>query len=234
MKLNEQQLFDYIYCPTRYDIKHEKRIDIQEPISMARLLGKVGKYFYVNLFNQKVCSTSELKNKWDSICKQYPDFIDQKEAIAGWGAIVNMYNWAAKEQLVIADIDTKYTIVIDHIELEGNMDPIIRNKKNKFELLSTNFSTKIPDPIEIDMKLKHTLDSYAFRALTQHDIDAIKVHHVRTDKDILSYRTEPDYRRLLSTIKSVEKGIEQKIFFPRETALCNTCTAKQYCRFWYQ
>lgn len=232
MQVTEQQIFDYIFCPTKYDIKYNRQIPIQDPISLPRLLRKVSKFFYLQLVNGKVPSINELKNKWDSVCKANSDFIDSKKNIAGWGLIIQLVDWARKEQIMVVDVDTQFKLISGPVEVTGQMETILIRKDRKSELLITNFADKIPDQIEMDMKLKHSLDAAAFKTITGNHLDGIRIRSVKHDKDILTTRSDPDFLRLDSTIQSVAKGIKNNIYYPREQNLCSSCTAKQYCRFW--
>lgn len=234
IELTESQMFDYIFCPAKYDIKYNRRIDIQEPISLPRLLSRVSKFFYTSLVNGKVPSINELKNKWDSISRQYPNFVDSKKNIAGWGMIVNLTQWAAKEQIMVVDVNTFYQLTVGSVSLKGNLETVLVRPDKKSELLITSFSDKVPDQIETDMKLKYTLDAAAFKVLTQKPLDGIRVHSVKSDKDIITTRSEPDFKRLDTTIRNVGRAIEGQVFYPREQNLCSTCTARQYCRYWYK
>lgn len=234
MRMTETQMFDYIFCPAKYDIKYNRGIDVADPISMPRLLSRVAKFFYMNLVNGKVCSVNELKNKWDSICKEYPDFVDSKKNVAGWGMIISMMQWASKEQIMVVDVNTFYRLNVGGVEVDGNLDAVLMRPDKKSELLITSFSDRIPDQIETDMKLKYTLDAAAFKVLTGKQLDGIRVHGVKSDKDIITVRSEPDFKRLDTTIRNVGRAIEANVFYPREQNLCTTCTARQYCKYWYK
>jgi hypothetical protein len=231
MKMTEQQMFDYMFCPAKFEMRHIRGIDIPEPVTMQRLLNKVAKYFYMNLFNGKVCTMNEIKGKWDSICTAYPDYIDQKKALLGWGLIINLLKWASGNEISILDIDTNYNIVVDGVELVGCMEPILFTN-NKMELLVSNFGDKLPDQTELDMKLKYTLDCLAFKTTHNRELHGIKIRCVKHDKDMTTTRIEPDYNRLRTTIKSIGKSIHNNIYYPRENNLCGACNAREYCKYW--
>jgi ASC-1-like (ASCH) protein len=234
MRITEAELFEYIFCPARYEMKYVKKIDLPEYNSMDKMLNKVAKFFFVNLLNGKVCSVNELKNKWDSICKANPDFIDAKKSIAGLGLIVNLADWASKERLSVIDIDTKFNLVIDGVVIEGYMGgPILSRPNGGLELLITSFSSRIPDQVDIDMKLKYSLDALAFAEVLNKDLDGIRVHSVKSYKDLKTIRSKEDFNRIKRTVKSVAKGIENEIYYPRENVLCSTCNANAYCKMWH-
>lgn len=232
MKLTEQQLFEYIFCPARYDIKFNKKIDIEEHISMPILLNKVSRYFFVNLLNGKIPSIQELKSKWDSICTANLERVDAKTNIEGWGLIINMINWASRNKIVVLDMDTMYNISIGDVELSGQMGTILAAGNNKMELFVPNFSNKTPDQTEVDMKLKYTVDMYAFEKTYNRELQGIHIKTFKNDKDLYSYRTHPDFIRLEDTITGVANGIKANAFYPRENVLCGSCRAREYCKYW--
>lgn len=233
MKLTEQQLFDYIYCPAKFDMKYIKNIDLKDPVTMSNMLKIVSKYFYANLLNGKICTVNDLKAKWDSVCKANASYFENnKKVLEGMGLIINMINWASRNEIVLLDIDTKYNIVIDDIEFEGNMNPILASNNNKTEILISDFSSKMPDQIVIDMNLKNTIDAYAYKTLFNKDIDCIRVHNMKNNTDFITMRNKDDYNRLVSTIKGVAAGIKNNVYYPREQILCTSCNARQYCKYW--
>lgn len=236
MVINEQQLFDYITCPAMYDVKHNKHIQIGETVSTAKLLNKVAKYFYVNLLNGKVPSSNDLKKKWDSVCNQYIDYVDSKKSLEGMGLIMKLLQWAGSEEIIVVDIDSPYRLMfksnIGPIELIGDMGAILSLPNNKYELLITDFSNKIPDQTIVDMKLKYTLDSYAFQGVYNRQVDGIRVRNVKNAKDFLTFRSQDDYRRLEQTVANVATCISQNLYYPRESIMCASCNAKEYCKVW--
>lgn len=233
MKLTEQQLFDYIHCPTKYHIKYIMKIDIQESISMTKLLNVMSRYFYLNLFNGKVPTYDELRKKWDSLCETHSHYMDHKKVLSGWGQIVKFVQWAEREKIIVGDIESKYMFPIDKVEFYGNIEAILIKPNKEIELLTTSFSERSLDRTDIDMKLKHTMDYVGFKALYGVPPTGIKIHSVKYDEDLFTNRTQPDIVRLTNTISNVAKSIEDKIFYPRESSFCSSCTAKQYCKYWH-
>ena len=237
MVITEQQLFDYISCPALYDFRHNKNIRIIDPVSMPKLLKKVAKYFYFNLLGGKVPSGNDLKKKWDSICNINPDYIDAKKNLEGLGFIMKLLQWASGEQIIVIDIDSQYNLNLSStstgpIELIGNMGTILALPGDSYELLVTDFSNKLPDQTLVDMKLKYTLDNYAFKSVYKKPIAGIRIRNVRHAKDYLTTRTDDDYRRLEATVINVSRCIKDNIYYPRESIMCVPCTAKDYCKVW--
>ncbi len=232
MKLTEQQLFDYIYCPVKYDIKYNKRIDITDLITMPMLVNAVVQYFFSNLVNGKVMTYEQLKKKWDNICEKHEDIMDSKKAIAGWATIVKVTQWAEQQKLIVGDVNVNYSFPVNDIVFCGTIDAITVTRDKKTELLTVNLGEKTLDKSMIDMKLKHTMDYIGFKTIYGVYPDGIKNHSVKYDQDLLTLRSETDIIRLKDTISSVGQGIDKGIFYPRESFYCSSCSAKSYCKYW--
>lgn len=237
MVLSEQQLYDYIRCPVYYDMKYNRRIPLVEPVSMQMLLNKAGKFFYVNLMNGKVPRLSELKHKWDSICEKNTFFVDAKRNLDGISQLTKLLRWAAAQKILVADVDSPYRILYktadSFVELTGRIDAIVHLAQNYFEILVTDYSSRLPDQTLLDMKLKHTLDCFAFQTVyAPNALRGVRVHHVKTDRDFKLTRSATDFERLRTTVLRVAQSIHEKVFYPRESVLCSGCAAKDYCRVW--
>lgn len=232
MNLTENQMFDYIACPAYYDMKYNKKINVQKEPTMQRLLDNVTRHFYSNLLNKKICSMDELKRKWDSVCSKNEEYINSKRNLEGMNYIINFARWAANNKVVLVDFESDYTVTVDDIKVHGSIGPVAALPGKKCELIVSRFSNREPDQYDLDKKLKYTLDCYAFREAYQHDIDAIRLVHFKNGKEFTSLRNQNDYDRLESTIKGVANGIRSEAFYPRESSFCSSCVMKHFCKFW--
>lgn len=228
--ITENQLFDYIKCPAFYDMKYNKKLPIVESESMSKLLSKVSKYFYLNLLNQKICSAHELKNKWSSVCEGDGN-LQPKKVMEGASLILKLLNWAHSEEPVVLDLDTPYKLSIGEVEVLGQTGTILGLDKDKYELMVTDFSNRMPEQAIIDMKLKYTLDAYSFAKVHRKHLSGIKVRSIKNAANFYTSRSEVDFMRLEKTIESVGKSIELGLFYPRE-GMCSSCNAKGYCKYW--
>lgn len=229
--MNEIEFYDYIKCPVFYDAVHRKKLPFVFQPTMNEVLNKVAYRFFLGLMNGTVMSMSQLKKTWDNICNEN-SFITEKKCLEGISLISKMYLWAQNEQLRILDIKTPYVLRLgDGVELTGEIDTISINSKNNPELLHMDFSQKLPDQFMLDMKMKYTFDSMAFKNSYGKDI-GVHVHNVKNNQDFFTYRSSPDFIRGLDAVKSVHKSIKNNIYYPRENAFCATCKMKVFCRQW--
>ena len=84
----------------------------------------------------------------------------------------------------------------------------------------------------IDMKLKYTIDSYAFQGVYNRRVDGIRVRNVKNAKDFLTFRSQDDFNRLEQTVVNVAECIKRGLYYPRESVMCGTCNTKDYCKAW--
>lgn len=234
MRLTEQQLFDYIFCPCKYDLKYNYKIEIRDDVTINNILNQVVKYFYMYVLNNlKTPTMNQLTTKYESLYKPYSDTINEKKYTEGLFLLRNFYNWACSNQIAVIDSDVRYLITHKDILLEGVMNPIAINKDKRLEFLVMNFSSRIPDQLEVDTKLKYSIDMLAFNDSNKdHKVMAVKLHQVKSGKDMVTTRNQNDYDRLLSTIEGVANGIKNNIYYPRESHMCITCSYRNYCRGW--
>lgn len=231
MKMTEQELFDYMRCPAYYDMKNIRMIPLQEEKTSKELLDTVGKYFFVNLFSGRFVSTSEMKKKWDVLCQQNEDTMTIKKTMEGMGLLMKFYNWAEREKLVVLDIGSRYTLNVGDVEVSGDTGVIVSDGQGGQELIIVDFGSRAQDQTIVDMKLKYTMQAYAFQKLNNKLLRGIRVHNVKYDKVIHTDRSHDDFARLETAINGVGRSLEEKIFYPTE-GMCITCPGKVFCRHW--
>ena len=234
IEITEQQLFDYISCPAKYDMRYNKKIILND-FSFNKILEDVTRYFFIYLINKlKVPSLRMLTDRLDSLTKNYQDILDNKQYLDGVFKIQNFYNWACSEQLAVFNVGSEYLLSQDNIILKGLMKPLAINKRKQVEFLDLNFSQRNANQDECDAKLKYSIDMYSYNNFKKNNEQAIgvKIHTVKTNKDIYTTRFDNDYTRMLTTINNVGKGIINNIYYPRESHMCSSCIYKNYCRAW--
>ncbi len=229
--MTEIEYFDYVKCPVFYDAVHRKKLPFSFQPTMGELLNRVASQFFLKLMDGKIMPMSEIKKSWDRVCNSNK-FISEKKCLEGISALGKMFLWAKDQQLRILDVKMPYRIRFDTTtDITGEINAIAVNQQDTPELLYMDFSQKMPDQSMLDMKLKYTLDSYAFKTSYEKDICA-HIHNVKNDKEFFSYRSRIDFERAKDSIMSVKKAIENNIYYPRESAFCAVCEMKVFCRQW--
>lgn len=233
MIINERQFYDYMECPTKYELKHIHNLQIDEPKSVTRLLQPVVNYFFMSIFNSKIPSVESLKSRWDKICEENVDYIDPKKNIRGIGTIINLYKYAQNNKLAVIDIGSPYTITTDNNnKMIGNLSNPIVTSNGHLELFVPYLSNKYPKDIELSTKLKFTIESRGFEEANNERLSGIHILMVNKLKEYETTRNYMDYERLNYAIDGVCKGIENEVFYPRESAFCDSCNARAFCRYW--
>lgn len=234
MIITEEEFFDYIDCPTKYEMKHIHNLDIPENKTMRKLISEVTNYFFASLYNQKVPSINTLKSRWDMVCENNTDFIDPKKSLEGLGIIVNLFNYAADKQLTVLSFNSTYNIDTNNKNrLVGVIEnPIITNDGETLELLVPYHSNKIPKTIELDTKLKFTIDATGFYESNGERLEGINVLLLKRMEEFQTFRNYMDKERLSYAVDGVVKGIEAGAFYPRESVFCDSCGVRALCKFW--
>ena len=235
MEITETQIFNYMYCPTKYDAMFNKNIVSKNKPSMNMLLNKVADYFFLNLMNGKIIRPDGLKKKWDKICEKNQDFITPTKNLDGMKLIMQMFNWAQDKQILIGDINIPYIASYKGkyglIDLKGEISAISFNKEKVPEILILDFSGKTPDRMMLDMNLKYTMISFGYYMSYNKNI-MVLVHYVKQDKDLYVFYSIDAYQRLKDTVDSIAACIKNKLYYPRETVLCSACDLKGFCKAW--
>lgn len=233
--LTEDQIWNYMMCPAHYEMSRRKIIpDISQ--SLKGYINRVSKLFFTNLMNGTILPLEQLKKEWDKICKKHSDFIDQKKCVTGYAAIVQMFHWAERIKLRILDVMAPYALLFTGrdnqvINIQGDIPCLGINEWNKPEILVMDYGEKHTDQVRTDMNLRYTLQCYAYKKQTGKDI-MIHVRNIKYAKDVFSYRTEEDFKRLKRTVADIGYSIDKKLFYPREGLGCLTCNVAGACRFW--
>lgn len=238
LEITEEQIFDYIKCPLRYDARYNLKIARKNHPSFPELLTRVSNSFLFNLMGGKVLTTGALKSKWDTVCEEHKDLIDMKKCHEGLSLLMKMYLWAENEQLCVSDIHAPFRYRImngsPQVAIKGQIaEALIPRKDKSCELLIIDFSRTFPDQAMLDMKLKYTLDWRVYQTLLSGiKIFGIRVHHVKSGNDFYTFRTQEEIQRMDTSFRNVAICIEKKLYYPRETIFCTSCDMKLYCHAW--
>lgn len=234
LNLTEEQFFDYINCPALYDFKYNKNIKINKSIKITNILSSISNAYYLYVLNNKnVPSLSYLTKKYESIYLKHKEEIPEKKFTEGLLLLRNFYNWACDEKIIVIESDAKYNLIYKDIKLEGTMNPIAINKNKQLEFLILNYSSRNIDQLELDTKLKYTIDIMSFNnEFKDNKIYGIKYHNVKNNKDLIATRSNIDFERLKSTLLGVYSGIKNNSFYPRESHMCTNCSYRMLCKGW--
>jgi hypothetical protein len=233
LKITDRQLLDYIECPKFFYYKYCSKIPIKASESFHSLLQQVINAYMLKLFDGKILSMDKAKKIWDKLIDENPDvFINDKKIIDGVGYINALDNYCRTNRVMVLDTGVDYQLNFkNNLSLVGKIGTI-RYDNNKCELFVVETSQKQPDQILLSRSIKYTLQIYALNKLQKDlKISGVKIWHVKSGKEFLTYRTQKDFDSLEETINSVNKAIRNKIFYPRQSYYCPDCKYKNFCPY---
>lgn len=232
MKITENQFFTYMECPIKYDMKYNKGIMFEDP-SLKDILNKAVKAFYMQMINEKkIMSFNVLTKKFDAAVKPYEGIFDSKKMVDSLFLLRSFYNWACDKRVTVISLNEQYSIVHNNNILEGVLSPIAYLEGDRYEVLKMNFGQRQYDTLTAEMHMKNTIDTLAFNESGEEYLSGIKVHHVKSGKDIVTASNSIDYERLYTSLDGIVKSIEQNIYYAREGFQCERCSYKNICRGW--
>lgn len=231
MILNEKALYDFLYCPLYFHTKHILHVPCPEKSPLNVCIIDTIKFFYSGLLNGQVKTYKQLQNKWDIFAKERE--LDEKQLIAGWGKIIHIVEWSKRNQIIVGDVNCKYTYCLNAYTVEGQIDFILVHKNHDIEILYFDLSDKRLNGLEEHHKIKYALDYFGFERLYHKAPNRIKIYQPRYDEELIIMPLQDDKLRLESVLLNTCECIKQKLFVPRETFLCNSCAGKNFCRHFH-
>lgn len=231
MVLKEKELFEYIYCPLRYKLLANGNI-FDEQKSFKKLCYEAINSYYNAKTNGLKADANTLKRKWDSIASNNTSILNPKKVLDGWGLLYRAYEYIDLYNVNFTAVNYSYNIEIPEtgVCLSGVLDPFII-RDNYVEIFITCFDKQMPERLDIDTKLKHTIDAYVIKKLYNKDV-VINYYVPAQGKTIQTLRSTNDFKKFESIIKNVGKAINANIIYPRETFMCSTCVARPICKAW--
>lgn len=235
--ITEQQLHDYMSCPIYYNLRYNNRHAINKAVTMNSLLNQIVSGFCLKLMDREIMSLYDIKRKWDMLCSAHPDVIDSRKCVEGMMLLTKFYNWAAEQQLMVADVGGSYAVQFkvdsEIAELTGTMGIIGVTKTGAAEELIVNFSSKTPDQAQLDLSLKTSLTHIAADHAYKTTLVGTKVFHVKTGKVFYTTRdSSSEWKRIGIIVTNISKAIKNGIWYPHESPLCVSCRVKDFCRMW--
>lgn len=231
MELKEQELFEYLKCPLRYQFT-KKGIDLGSDKTFKKLTYSVINHYFAAKTNGLKADSNTIKRKWDLVCEENSYLLTPKKILEGWGMLYRTYEYVTNNNYKFMDINMPYKIEVPgtKISLIGQLAPMI-DKGSYIELFIVSFDKVMPDRVTIDMMLKHTIDAYAIRKMFKKDV-VITYYVPAQGKTIQTLRSTRDFKRLESILKYVGMSLDSNIIYPRETFLCSSCLARDLCKSW--
>lgn len=231
MEIKEQEFFEYLKCPLRYDLIKKGHVLETNKTFKKLCFEAVNSNINARCNGMKADATT-LKRKWDTLAKENVDSIGIKKVTDGWGLVYRTYEYIELFGLQFLDTNTSYKLEIPGtgVCLTGVLNPLI-DRGTYIEVFVPCFDRQVPERISIDTKLKHTIEALAIKQMFNKDC-VITYYVPAQGKTIETLRSTQDFQRLESIIKMVGKSISANIIYPRETLICSSCVARPLCKAW--
>lgn len=231
MELKEKEFFEYIKCPLRYQLI-KKGHTLEEQKTFNQICYEVINSNINARVNGMKSDFNTFKRKWDSLAKENEFYLGAKKILDGWGYVYRTFEYIEMFNIKFLDCNTSYKIEIPGTQvcLTGVLNPII-DRGTYIEVFVPHFNRSLPERIEIDTKLKHTIDAYAIKQMFKKDA-VFTYYSPATGKTIETIRSTRDFKKLESMLTMVSKAINANIIYPRETFMCSSCVAREMCKSW--
>lgn len=229
MTLTTEQLFDFLYCPLFFHTKHILKVPMKNHKEINHYIDTTIKYFYCGILNNELYSYRDIQSKWDTQVKSLNS--DSKAIITGWEKVVKIIEWSKAKKIIIADMNCQYHFASGQHLLQGVIDYVAICPNKEIELIYFDLSDKIVNKTDTQHKLKYVMDFFGFQKVYDKMPSRIRIFHVKSGEDSIIIPDQHDYARLTAVVKNTLSIVEQSLYTPRETVLCNSCLANVYCRF---
>lgn len=228
LTISEQKFFEYMHCPMRYDFINKGFAPTDTTFN--KKIYSVVKNLYISTLDKTYATITPLKTKWDKIAAD--NQLEGKKVLEGWGNIINAFNFVTQNNIKFSDVDHCYALEVPGAKMivQGQLDPYI-DKGRYIEVFISHFGKKQPDKMDIDKKLKHTIDAYILQKIYKKDV-VFKYHCFTTGKEYVTTRSTKDFNRLENIVKQISIALHNNIIYPRETFMCSSCCYLDLCRQW--
>lgn len=232
LRITDKQLFDYIFCPNFFYFKYLSHIPNKKKKTTGEMVKEIINYYFAKLMQHKLPSIDTLKKKWDDLCNENAENMNNKTVLEGFGLINLFDKYCKNTKLIVADFDSEYQLNFSsNIILTGNLGAI-RLVNKTLELFVVETSQKTPDQRLLDMSLKYTLACLAAEKIYKgYELNYVNILHLKSGKEFKTYRNKTQKDRLEKSVINIAKSIREEIFFPRENYQCVQCTYKNFCGY---
>lgn len=259
MELSTDQIHTYLHCPSKYKFRYVDGINMpkSKKVIYKIALHKTVDFFFFSILGGWVPSPKQMKDKWASTWTELNEIktdnltdlilkptkitsggrkVSDPEMISGMEMIHNFYHFNKDNPGLPVGVGLDFRVpIFDNVIVTGKFELVREildqnDGKRYIEIVDFKTGSESIDPFSIKNDFNLTLTSFAFRNLFQNaEEDRLKYHYLKSGYDVITYRGENDFNRMKATIKGVAVGIENKLFYPRQTPMCRSCEFKDIC-----
>lgn len=244
MILSLAQINDYIKCPQYYQYKYNYGLEEGTVLSKeySDKLHEVIYHFFFRVMDKQVPGLHVIRDKWESLW--FKEKIDPLKyvttpknesweiGIKGATLLTNFYNDNYLNPGVPLLVNHPFTFPCGDHEIEGKFE-VVREiqdgPRRVIEIITYKTRKQTPTNWEVNQDLTISLLSAAFRHLLKAREQRETVYHLRSAKNFHTYRTKEQLEKAAENVDRIVSGIEQGIFYPRYSYICNGCHYKNFC-----
>jgi len=235
MELSFTAIKSYMDCPYSYYLRYIKRIPIVESSSSVYglVLHKSIKLGHDNGYSRDEWAKL-FKSEWiiAAASKNNMVFIDENDYIKrlqdGQKIITDYFDKYVNNEPAPLQVELRFTkkdkVTIGKHYLVGAIDQIDSNER----VIDLKTGSKVTQA-HLDLDLQFTIYSYAYRKLFNKEESGLVLRHLGTCSDLVTKRTDDDFKVLAVEIDKMDSAIKKDIFVRNLSRNCADCYFLEIC-----
>lgn len=257
MKIDIEEVLDYIACPVLFKFKHVKQYEVPQASigrphrnslkeAYDKALHKTIAYLFHTIQDGTYPPIRNMAKKWGYLWTKpraeeedirfrqtsWRDYHYQKEK-QGWKKIQEIWAYYKENPGTPIMVDYPYQVKIGRHILTGTIDlvRVVRNEEDREEIVMTEFITdeRFAPFLHIHRDWKVTASSYAFRKIMNVLEQKIVYHGIISGKIFHTERNEKHFEQLEQLLNVIEHMKTYDIYYPVFNERCTTCPYQKRC-----
>jgi hypothetical protein len=230
-----------------YKFKYLMKINRDEEVTLIKRyddsIHKTIMFFYYQLLNGKNPSLEQIRQKFGSIFYKGMSVEDILASstldnnmnamnLQAMKALEVFYNKEAKKKFVPIAVDMDAKVAIGDQCLIANIELVREIKiddKTIVEIVYFTTTTRAAEPFSVNHNLELTAGAYAFRKLFNATENRLILQYMKSGKEYITARKQPELNKLEAIVLNVGKSIEAERFHPVLNTRCNYCPYRDIC-----
>jgi hypothetical protein len=243
MEITVSELYEFKSCPLRYKFtKVDKTVsEITENDGLREAMRSTISYFYYQLYEGRLISFSELKEKFGSMwygnlglfeIKANSKKSQRDKELKAIGMLQSFYRKQKYAPDIVVAVNLDFRVPFgDNFFVRGTI-PVIREMPIGMEVVNFKTGSQRYDEFWQATDMELTFQAMGYESIFKKEADSICVENLSGGKTIYPERRRKDYKRLYKSITMMKKTIDEGWYYPRESYHCDQCPAQNLCMEW--